>query len=40
MLSFCLKYKQNIESKNLRVAKTNKGKPILLSKTQCVIVIN
>ena len=32
MLSYCLKCRKNPESKNLKVAKTNKGKLIILSK--------
>ena len=32
MLSYCLKCRKNTESKNLKVAKTHKGKQILLSK--------
>ena len=32
MLSYCLKCGKKAESKNLKFAKTKKGKPILLSK--------
>ena len=32
MLSYCLKCRKNPESKNPKVAKTNKGKLIILSK--------
>ena len=32
MLSYCMKYRKNLESKNPRVPKTNKEKPILLLK--------
>ena len=32
MLSYCLKYRKNIKSKNLQVTKTNKGREMLLSK--------
>ena len=32
MLSYCLKDRKNTESKNPRVAKTNKGRLIILSK--------
>ena len=32
MLSYCLKCRKNTESKNPRVAKTSKRKPMLLSK--------
>ena len=31
MLCYCLESRKNTESKNPRVAKTNKGKPVLLS---------
>ena len=35
-LSYCLKYGKKTKGKNPRAAKTNKGKPILLSKcTEC-----
>ena len=32
MLSYCLKCRKKIESKNTRIAKTSKGKPIFLLK--------
>ena len=32
MLSYCLKYRKNTESKNLKVVKTNKEKTMLSSK--------
>ena len=35
MLSYCLKRRKNRESKNPRVAKTERGKPMLLPK--CVV---
>ena len=31
MLSYCLKYRKNTESKNLKVVKTNKEKTMLSS---------
>ena len=38
MLLYCLKCSKKIESKNSRVAKTNKGKLMLLSSGPCIIV--
>ena len=34
MLPYCLKCRKNTESKNLRVSKPKKGKPMLLSKCE------
>ena len=32
ILSYCLKYRKNISSQNLKVVKAKQGKPMLLSK--------
>ena len=40
MLSYCLNCRKNTESKNPRVAKTNIGKLITLSKLQCGVLEN